>query len=357
MNNHSSMNGKHTKDASCCAPKNKKDVLLITTGILIAFGYSIHLFPITNAPDALALFANSIFGLINAMWWGLLFGIFFVGVLDRIPKQIIISILGKGGTFSGIVRACAAGVLLDLCSHGILLVGMKLYRQGASLGQVMAFLISSPWNSLSLTLILWSLIGLPWTLVFIFLSILIAFVSGLIIDLCVHKGILEKNPHTLVAQEDFSFRTVVHQELRKISLKPTSLFATFRDGLQGSTMILRWIFFGTVLAALLQTFVSADQFQTFFGPTLAGLGMTLIIATIIEVCSEGSVPVAADLLTRAAAPGNAFAFLMTGVSTDYTEILSLKETTGSWKTSFFLPLVTVPQVIAIAMIINHFSLT
>ena len=121
----------------------------------------------------------------------------------------------------------------------------------------------------------------------------------------------------------------------------------------GSTMILRWIFFGTVLAALLQTFVSADQFQTFFGPTIAGLGLTLLVATIMEVCSEGSVPVAADLITRAGAPGNSFAFLMTGVVTDYTEILSIKETTKSWKIAFFLPLVTVPQVILIALILNQ----
>jgi len=43
---------------------------------------------------------------------------------------------------------------------------------------------------------------------------------------------------------------------------------------------------------------------------------------------------------------------MTGVSTDYTEVISLHETTRSWKISFFLPLVTLPQVVAIALIIN-----
>ncbi len=71
------------------------------------------------------------------------------------------------------------------------------------------------------------------------------------------------------------------------------------------------------------------------------------------MCSEGSSPVAADFLLRANAPGNALAFLMTGVATDYTEILSLKDTTKSWKLAFFLPLLTVPQVILIALILNH----
>jgi hypothetical protein len=44
---------------------------------------------------------------------------------------------------------------------------------------------------------------------------------------------------------------------------------------------------------------------------------------------------------------------MTGVSTDYTEILILKETTKSWKIPFFLPLITVPQVLIIAWIMNQ----
>ena len=40
---------------------------------------------------------------------------------------------------NGVFRAIGAGVALDLCNHGILLVGTKLYERGASLGQVFAF--------------------------------------------------------------------------------------------------------------------------------------------------------------------------------------------------------------------------
>ena len=117
-------------------------------------------------------------------------------------------------------------------------------------------------------------------------------------------------------------------------------------------MVLRWIFFGVILASLIRAFMDTGDFQTYFGPTLAGLGLTILVATIIEVCSEGSTPIAADLLTRANAPGNSFAFLMTGVSTDYTEIMVLKETAKSWKLALFLPLITVPQVILVAWLIN-----
>ena len=75
--------------------------------------------------------------------------------------------------------------MLDLCSHGILMVGTKLYERGASLGQLMAFLIASPWNSLSLTIILITLItliGWGWTLAFVALSMVIGIITGIIFD-------------------------------------------------------------------------------------------------------------------------------------------------------------------------------
>jgi uncharacterized membrane protein YraQ (UPF0718 family) len=117
-------------------------------------------------------------------------------------------------------------------------------------------------------------------------------------------------------------------------------------------MVLRWIFFGVVLAGFVRAFVDTQSLQYYFGPTIAGLGLTVLVATVLEVCSEGSTPIAADLLTRAGAPGNSFAFLMTGVATDYTEIMILKDTAKSWRFAFFLPLVTLPQVIIIAFLLN-----
>ena len=115
--------------------------------------------------------------MVHAMWWGILSAAFFVGLLGRIPRELVMSILGQSGTAGGVVRATIAGLMLDLCNHGILMVGMKLYERGASIGQVMAFLIASPWNSLTLTLILVGLIGLQWTLLFIAASMVIAWAT------------------------------------------------------------------------------------------------------------------------------------------------------------------------------------
>ena len=126
-----------------------------------------------------------------------------------------------------------------------------------------------------------------------------------------------------------------------------------KEGLSESTMILKWIFVGVVLTGLIRAFIPVEIFQNYFGPSLLGLGVTLVAATVIEICSEGSVPIAADILSRAAAPGNSFTFLMAGVATDYTEIMAVKETTKSWKIALFLPLITVPQVVILGYILNQ----
>lgn len=332
-------------------------LLRISLGIII-LSYGAYLFfkPELETVPLASQFAVSTFELLNRMSWGVVLGILFVGLLAKVPRDFITSILGKGGSFSGILRATGAGVLLDLCSHGILMVGMKLYERGASLGQVMAFLIASPWNSISLTLILWALVGFKWMITFLLLSMAIALIAGMIFEKLVKNKTLPHNPNQHVLRDDFHFWKEAKTQLKQTKFNTSFFSQILTEGISGSKMVLKWIFFGVVLASAIRTFVPPDSFQTLFGPTIAGLGLTVLIATILEVCSEGSMPVAADILTRAGAPGNSFAFLMTGVSTDYTEIMSLKGTTKSWKIALFLPLITLPQVLILAFLLNQFSL-
>jgi uncharacterized membrane protein YraQ (UPF0718 family) len=345
--------GEHTH----AARKSRPDFMLwicLALSVLLCGSY---LLAPELTPRWVGHMRHGVYELLSTMWWGVVIGALFVGVLVRIPQALVLSVLGRGGTMQGLVRATLAGVLLDLCSHGILMVGAKLYQKGASLGQVMAFLIASPWNSFSLTLIMIALVGLPWTLTFIALSLVIALLSGWLFDKFVARGVLPANPYTNDIPQDPDFRlgSEVRKHWRQIEWRPGLLAAIVWDGIKGSRMVLRWLLFGVLLAAAIRTFVSLDMFQTWFGPSLLGLMLTLVAAAVIEVCSEGLTPIAADLMTRASAPGNSFAFLMAGVATDYTEVMVLRDTTGSWKIALYLPLVTVPQVVVIALILNQLA--
>jgi len=342
------------EETSCHEPSSSFDYLLWISLTLCVLLYVLHWqfsHHVTDIPW-LHEISHSVFTFLNIIWWGLLLGVLMLALLSRVPREFIISLLGTGTGFKGIARATIGGVLLDLCNHGILMVGAKLYERGASVGQVMAFLIASPWNSFSLTIILFALIGLKWTLFFIVASMLIAFISGWLFDYLENKGVLPSNPHTVELPKGFKFWSEAKRQFSQARFDSNTILGMAKSGILDSRMVLRWILFGVLLASVLRAFLDVSLFQEYFGPTMMGLIFTLIAATIIEVCSEGSTPLAADLLTRAKSPGNSFAFLMAGVSTDYTEIMVLREATRSWKIALFLPLITVPQIFLIAWLVN-----
>ncbi|MCB0327476.1 MAG: permease [Bdellovibrionales bacterium] len=340
--------------SDCChPPKQKKDWLWILSSWTIATMYGLHLLHLTYIQKTLQSFSESIFELMNKMLLGIALGIVFVGLLSLLPRSLVQSALGSQNKWKKIVKATVAGLMFDLCSHGILMVGMKLYERGASIGQVMAFLIASPWNSFSLTIILAGLIGIPWTMLFILGSALIALITGLLFDELVERKVLPANPQQM-QDTPSSFLVECKQWYKNQEWSISLLWTLLIQGWKESRMILKWVFVGTILAAAIRVGFSQDHFEHWFGATLSGLGLTLLAATIIEVCSEGSTPIAADLFHRAHAPGNAFSFLMAGASTDYTEIMGIREQTKSMKIALFLPLLTLPQIVALALLMNHF---
>lgn len=341
------------KESSCCGGRRRIDWLLWGSLTFVVIGCGLHFFQLESALpwEFLRDFVHGVNALMKKMWWGVLAGIVAVGVMHQVPREAVMKVMGRSGSITGILRAVLGGVALDLCNHGILMVGMKLHERGASLGQLFAFLIASPWNSFSLTLILVALIGLPMTLLFILLSMAIGVMTGLLVEKVFSppRNEIENNDEMLSWGEVWS-RT-------KASFpKKSKLFSVlFTDGLKESRMVLRWVFFGVLLASLIRALFDPSTFQEWFGPSMSGLFLTLAGAAMIEVCSEGSTPIGADLVTRAGAPGNGFVFLMAGASTDYTEIVVLREATGRWAKALLLPAVTVPQVLVIGYLLNTFG--
>lgn len=342
------MSSNHNQHTDCCHPnpQNKVDKLGLIAASIVVAAYLATAFGMGRSVPYWQPFGEAIYSVVHQVWWGILLGIFLVGIVGLVPQALIIRILGEKKGLKGLIRATIAGLLFDMCNHGILMLAMKFYKQGVRTPQVMAFLIASPWNSLSVTVILWSLVGLGWTLAFIALSLVIALVSGLLFELLETKEIIPENPNTPKQLP------AVKWQIPKTAIAWKN---HWWNSLKEGWIVIKWTIVGIVIAALIQAFVPLHHYQAYFGPTLLGLFATLFFATIIEVCSEGTVPIAADLLTRATAPGNAFTFMMAGVATDYTEIMALKDTTKSWKITLALPLVTIPQTLLLGYILNAFA--
>lgn len=296
----------------------------------------------------LYIFCHSIAEILSKTWIGIGIGMLTIGILSHVPREVISSLLGQG-----ILRAVFLGVFLDICNHGILMIGAKLYQKGANLSQIFAFLIASPWNSLSLTFVLFGLVGVRWTLIFIGLSALIAVLTGWIVAWLERGQLIAANPNQITLTQDYSVRSDIKTRVKAFRWSWRFPVQVLKSGFFDSLSLVRWLLLGTLIAAALRAFIPDQIFGAWFGPSVLGLILTLVGSTLVEVCSEGSAPIASELLNRASAPGNAFTFLMAGVATDYTEIMVLRETTGRWKLALLLPLLAVPQIVVLGWILNQ----
>ncbi len=61
--------------------------------------------------------ASSVVDLVNTMWWGMALAIVMIGLLGKVPREFVMSVLGEGGGLRGILLATLGGLLLDLCNH------------------------------------------------------------------------------------------------------------------------------------------------------------------------------------------------------------------------------------------------
>jgi len=288
------------------------------------------------------------------LWWAILLGLFIGGLIDFfVPQEYISKVLSKREKKT-VFYAVALGFFMSACSHGILAIAIQLYRKGASIPSVIAFLMAAPWANLTYTLLLFGLFGLK-AFYIILSAILIALVTGLVFQLLDSSGRIESNPHTLVVDVAFSIRADVRKRISSYRFRSGDVSAALRGILKGSwslaTMVVWWILIGVLAASFIGAFVPTHLFMTYVGPSILGLFVTLVAATVIEVCSEGSSPIAFEIFRQTGAFGNSFVFLMAGVATDYTEIGLLWTNIGK-KTALYLPLVAGPQIVLLGYLFN-----
>ncbi len=286
----------------------------------------------------------------RVIWWAVLLGLLIGGVIDYfIPREYISKFLSTHKKRS-IFYAVGFGFLMSACSHGILAIAIQLYKKGASVASTIAFLLASPWANLPITILLFGFFGVK-ALFLIVSAIIIAITTGLIYQVLNKKGKLEKNPHSVKVSKKFSIRKDIKKRYKNYKFSTKDIHGVVAGAWSLAKMVVWWILIGMILAALARTFVPQHFFMKYLGPSLLGLGITLIFATIIEVCSEGSSVLAFELFKQTGAFGNSFTFLMAGVATDYTEIGLIWSNIGK-KAAIWLPIITVPQILLLGYVFN-----
>jgi hypothetical protein len=292
---------------------------------------------------------------LKMIWWAVLLGLLLGGVIDHyIPREYISKILARKSP-STIFNAVFLGFLMSACSHGILALSIQLHKKGASNPAVVSFLLASPWANFTITVMLVGFFGLKGLFIII-AAIIVAINTGFIFMFLEEKGLIEKNKNVIEVSEHFSISSDVKKRFKDYRFTASKLFYDFKGVIKGalalSDMVLWWIILGMLIASVATAYIPVHFFHKFMGPTLLGLLVTLSLATVIEVCSEGSSPLAFGIYQNTGALGNSFVFLMAGVATDYTEIGLLWSNVGR-RVALWLPVVSVPQIILIGYIANR----
>jgi len=339
-------------DAAVCSVAKKQPIfknrlLIVSSAVLILLLVSLFL-------PFLEPFRRAFLDYLKKIWWAVALGLILGGIIDYyIPREYISGVLARRKPAT-IFNAVFLGFLMSACSHGILALSMQIHKKGASNPAVVSFLLASPWANFTVTVMLVGFFGLKGLFIII-AAIIVAINTGFIFMFLEKKGLIEKNKNIVEVPEKFSILDDIQARFRNYKFNLANIASDFKGVLIGawalSEMVLWWIILGLAIASLAGAYIPVHFFHKFMGPTLLGLLVTLALATVIEVCSEGSSPLAFEIYRQTGALGNSFVFLMAGVATDYTEIGLLWANVGR-RTALWMPVITVPQVVLIGCLFN-----
>jgi uncharacterized protein len=257
----------------------------------------------------------------------LLLGCLAAGLLHvLIPVGFIKRQLGRPG-FGAILKAAAAGVPMPLCSCGVIPVGIGLYKEGASRGASVSFLVATPQTAVDSTFVSYSFMGWPFAL----FKLVSSFVTGLLAGVLAQRvGGPEKMPPA--PEPD---RPAPARPYPTLGAKLKGVWVYGIEDLL--YMIWGWVVMGVVVSAALTTFVPANFFgDNPYASGFTGLLLALVISLPMYACSTASVPIAAGLIHAGLPPGAALVYLVAGPATNVATIGAIYRVFGGRIISIYL---------------------
>ncbi|MDA3823543.1 MAG: permease [Bacteroidales bacterium] len=253
----------------------------------------------------------------------LLLGFFFAGVLKVFfPKRYIKKYIG-GSDLKSVINASLLGVPLPLCSCGVLPTGISFYKNGASKGASVSFLISTPQTGVDSIIATYAMLGLPLAI----LRPVIALLSGII------GGTLTNYLGGSIEAAELAKNGAEENGVR-------SFRELFRYGFVEMVQdISKWLIVGFLIAALLSVLIPDNFFVVTVSNEYLSMIIILLASIPLYVCATGSIPIAAVLLMKGLAPGAAIVFLMAGPATNAATMAVISNTMG--KRTFWLYLLSI----------------
>lgn len=262
--------------------------------------------------EVLSEYLKELLGLVNEMSPYLMLGFLFAGLLRVVfPRHIITRYMGQK-SFRSVLNASLLGVPMPLCSCGVLPTGIGFYKNGASRGSTVSFLISTPQTGIDSMLATYSLLGFPMAIIRPVVALLTGILGGLLGNSVDLDGTSE-DPREMDREEDY----------------PRTAREMFRFGfVELLQEISRWLIIGMLLAALLSVVIPDDFFIQDISSEYLVMLLILLASVPLYICATGSIPIAAVLLMKGLSPGAALVLLMAGPATNIATMAVIGNSLG-----------------------------
>ncbi len=249
-------------------------------------------------------------------------GFVIAGILKFwVPPDILHKHLGRRSSPS-LIKSVGIGSLLPLCSCGTIPIGIGLYRSGAAIGNILAFMTSTPILSPVLVALSLSFLGVKLTVTFVLVAILGAYAIGFIGNLMfmdTKDPALQGN-----CEKNYNRRSDTNNP-SKSKLSQTLKWSFFDLGASVSVDIT----IGLSIAALLLTFLPMEWISSWLGQQdIYTLFYVILLGIPVYACSIPSIPVIQGLLLLGATPGAAVAYMIAGPATNLGELNAIRRSMG-----------------------------
>lgn len=225
-----------------------------------------------------------------------------------------------------LIKGTVSGMLLPICSCGVIPLGLGLYYSGACLGPTLAFMTATPIINPAALLLSFGLLGPEIGIIYLVSGFLVPLVAGL-------AGNALGGPEIRAPGFSASSATAAGSDAAgEEEASPWRERLTF--GLRWSfselgPMVGKYIVTGILLAGLIIGFIPKSFIQNVLGdPGMISLAGIAVLGTVMYVCAVGHIPFIAALVASGASPGVAIVFLMTGAATNLPELISISRTIG-----------------------------
>lgn len=227
----------------------------------------------------------------------------------------------------GYLMGSSFGAITPFCSCSSIPVFLGFTSAGIPVGITMAFLITSPLINEVAILLLMSLLGFKFMVLYVFVGMSIGILGGLFLDAIKAERWLQSfAAEALVrGQSQTESQKSTPQETERLSIKERHQFAK-TEAFDIFGRVWKWVIIGVGLGAALHGFVPDGWIETHLGdgqwwsvPAAVFLGIPLYSN------ATGVIPIMESLITNGLPVGTTMAFCMSTVAASLPEFILLKQ--------------------------------